>query len=142
MGGSATIRIADSVGTNRPVIVVDGNVNGGGSATIVPNSSGTGAHIISYKSTAPCSPSCATITGTNLKTSQGTTTVDVAGAGNFPGTIFHSYWGKVKIGGSGNMGSAIGQTVDLSGAGTIVFGTSLASGESSWTVRSYQYDFQ
>lgn len=142
IGGAARIRIADSLGTTRPVIVVDGNIDAGGSATLIPNSSGTSAHFISYKSSASCSPSCINVAGTDLKTSQGITTVDVAGAGNFPGTIFHSYWGKVRLGGSGNMGSAIGQTVDLSGAGTIVFGTSLATGDSRWTVRSYQYDFQ
>ncbi len=143
ISGSARIRIADSLGGVRPVIVVDGTINAGGSATLIPNSSGTSAHFISYRSSAPCNPTCAdgAVTGTALKTSQGVTTVDVAGAGNFPGTIFHSYWGTVRLAGSGNMGSAIGQTVDLSGAGTIVFGTSLATGDTSWTVRSYQYDF-
>lgn len=142
IGGSTTIRIADSLGTTRPVIVVDGNINVGGSASLIPNSSGTTAHFISFKSSASCSPACTDVTGTDLKTSQGVRTVNVQGAGNFPGTIFHSYWGTVKLGGSGNMGSAIGQTVDLSGAGTIVFGTALATGDSQWTVRSYQYDFQ
>lgn len=143
IGGAASIKIADSLGSTVPVIVVDGEVNAGGSATIIPNSSGTGAHVISFKSQAGCNPNCldSQVTGTALKQSQDVTTVDVAGAGNFPGTIFHSYWGTVELGGSGNMGSAIGQTVDLSGAGTIVFGTSLATGDTSWTVRSYQYDF-
>lgn len=141
IGGSARIRIADSLGTTRPVIVVDGNITAGGSATLIPNSSGTSAHFISYRSSAPCNPGCTNITGTDLKTSQNLLTVDVAGAGSFPGTIFHAYWSKVKLGGSGNMGSAIGQTIDLSGAGTITFGTALSSGESTWTVRSYQYDF-
>lgn len=142
IGGAARIRIADSLGTTRPVIVVDGKINAAGSASLIPNSSGTSAHFISYKSSAPCSPSCSSITGNDLKTSQGTVTVDVAGAGNFPGTIFHSYWGTVKLAGSGNMGSAIGQTVDLSGAGNIVFGTSLATGDTRWTVRSYRYDYE
>lgn len=142
IGGAARIRIDDSLGTTRPVIAVDGEIKVGGSSTLISNSSGTSAHFISYKSSASCSPNCSTVTGTDLKVSQGKTTVDVHGAGNYPGTIFHSYWGTVKLGGSGNMGSAIGQTVDLSGAGTIVFGTSLATGDSRWTVRSYQYDFQ
>lgn len=142
IGGAARIRIANSLGTTRPVIVVDGTITAGGSASLIPNSSGTSAHLVSFRSSASCSPSCANITGTDLKTSQGQTTVDVAGAGNFPGTIFHSYWGTVRLGGSGNMGSAIGQTVDLSGAGTVVFGTSLATGDSRWTVRSYRYDYE
>lgn len=140
IGGSARIRIADSLGTTRPVIVVDGSINIAGSSSLIPNSSGTAAHFISYKGIGTCNlaMSCS---GTHLKQSQGATTVNVAGAGNYPGTVFHSYWGTVKLGGSGNMGSAIGQTVDLSGAGSVVFGTSLATGDSSWTIRSYQYDY-
>lgn len=142
IGGTARIRIADSLGETRPVIVVDGDITVGGSSTLIPNSEGTSAHFISFKSSATCSPNCSDITGTELKNSQNLLTVNVAGAGNFPGTIFHAYWSKVRLGGSGNMGSAIGQTIDLSGAGTITFGTALASGESIWTVRSYQYDFE
>ncbi len=142
IGGAARIRIADSVGTTRPRVVVDGNITVGGSSTLIPNASGTSAHFISFRSSAPCSPSCTEVTGTHLKNSQNLTTIDVAGAGNFPGTIFHAYWSKVVLAGSGNMGSAIGQTIDLSGAGTITFGTALSSGESTWTVRSYQYDFE
>lgn len=142
IGGSTRIRIADSLGETRPTIVVDGNITVGGSSTLIPNSSGTSAHFISFKSAAACSPSCSDITGTELKTSQNQTTVNVAGAGAYPGTVFHAYWGKVILGGSGNMGSAIGQTIDLSGAGTITFGTALSSGESTWTVRSYQFDYE
>ncbi len=143
IGGAARIKVADSLGATRPVIVVDGNITVGGSATLIPNSSGTSAHFISFKSTAPCSPACAdgSITGTTLKNSQNLLTVDVAGAGNFPGTVFQAYWSKVKLAGSGNLGSAIGHTIDLSGAGAITFGTALSTGESTWTVRSYQYDF-
>ncbi len=141
IGGSARIRIANSLGTTRPVIVVDGTINVAGSSQLIPNSSGTAAHFISFRSSAACTPSCATVTGNDLYNSQNLTTVNVAGAGNYPGTVFQAYWSKVILGGSGNMGSAIGQTIDLSGAGNIVFGTTLSSGTSTWTVRSYQYDF-
>lgn len=141
MGGSATIRVADSLGTTKPVILVDGSITAGGSSKVIPNSSGTGAHFISFEGSGSCNLASA-CSGTDLKTSQGVRTVDVAGAGNFPGTIFHSYWGTVRIGGSGTMGSAIGQTIDMSGAGNVVFGLSLASGEATWTIRSYQYDYE
>ncbi len=141
IGGAARIRIANSLGTTRPVILVDGSITIGGSATLIANSNGTAAHFISYKGSGSCNLAASCV-GTDLKTSQGITTVDVQGAGNFPGTVFHSYWGTVKLGGSGNMGSAIGQTVDLSGAGTVVFGTSLATGDVSWTIRGYQYDYE
>ena len=55
-----------------------------------------------------------------------------------PGAIFQAYWGQVTIAGSGNIGSAVGQTVQLSGSGTVTFGTKIASGVSTWTISSYQ----
>ncbi|MBA2279100.1 hypothetical protein H0V99_01500 [Candidatus Saccharibacteria bacterium] len=141
VGGSARIRIAESLGTTRPVILIDGTMAVTGSATVIPNSSGTSAHFITSKSTASCNPNCTDVTGSDLHSSQSLNTIDVSGAGNFPGTIFQAQWSKVTLGGSGNTGSAIGQTIDLSGAGTVTFGTSLSSGGSTWTVRSYQYDY-
>lgn len=142
ISGAARIRVANSLGNTRPVIMVDGTINVGGSAALLPNSSGTGVYFVSNRSTdSSCNPACTNVTGNALKTSQNTTMINVAGAGNFPGAIFHSPWGKVILGGSGTMGSAIGQTIDLSGAGTITFGTALSSGESTWTVRSYQQVF-
>jgi Tfp pilus assembly protein PilX len=141
IGGAARIKIANSLGTTRPVIMVDGTITVGGSATLIPNSSGTGAHFVSFRSSASCTPNCTNVTGNDLKTSSNLTTVNVSGAGSFPGGIFQAYWGKVVMGGSGTAGSAIGQTVDLSGAGTITFGTSLSSGDATWTIRSYQQEF-
>ena len=138
IGGASTITIDNSVGTTRPVIVVDGTITLGGSARILGNSSGTGAQFISFKSSAPCNPNCTALSGNDLKTSQSLETVNVGGAVNLPGMIFQSYWGKITIGGSGNIGSAIGQTVDMSGAGTVTFGTTLSSGSTTWTVTSYQ----
>ena len=141
IGGSARVTIANGAGTNRPVILADSTVSLGGSGTLVPNSSGTSVHLISWRSTAPCNPNCTTVTGTSLRTSQATTTVDIGGSGNSPGAVFQAYWGRLVLGGSGTTGAGIGQTIDLSGAGTIVFGTTLSSGESVWTIRSYQQDF-
>lgn len=141
IGGAARIRIADSVGTTRPVIVVDGTINAGGSGTLIPNSSGTSAHFISYRGVGSCNLNQAGCSGNDLKNSQNQTNINVGGAGSYPGTIFHAYNSKVVIAGSGNLGSAIGQTIDLDGAGTVTFGTALASGENIWTIRSYQYDY-
>lgn len=138
IGGASTITIDNSVGTTRPVIIVDGTITLGGSARILGNSSGTGAQFISFKTSASCNPNCTSLSGNDLKTSQSLNTVDIGGAVNLPGMIFQSYWGKITIGGSGNLGSAIGQTVDMSGAGTVTFGTTLSSGSTTWTVTSYQ----
>lgn len=138
IGGAATITVDNSVGATRPVIIVDGTITLGGSARILANSSGTGAQFISFKSSASCSPNCTSLSGNDLKTSQALQTVSIGGAVNLPGMIFQSYWGKISIGGSGSLGSAIGQTVDMSGAGTVTFGTTLSSGSTTWTVTSYQ----
>lgn len=141
IGGAAQITVANSAGNDRPVVLVDGTITTGGSAQIIANNSGTGIHFISWESNASCDPNCTAITGNELRATQNLLTVDVGGAVNLPGMIFQAYWGRVRIGGSGNIGSAVGQTVDMSGAGTVTFGTALSSGESTWTVTSYQQVF-
>jgi hypothetical protein len=85
IGGAATIRVADSVGTRRPVVVVDGTINSAGSGQIIANSSGTGIHFISFRSNAPCNPNCTSISGTELRNTQNLQTVNVGGAANLPG---------------------------------------------------------
>lgn len=138
IGGAAKITVDESVGTTRPVVIVDGTITVGGSAQLIANSSGTGIEFISFKSTASCSPDCASLSGTDLAQSSQTQTVSIGGAANVPGMIFDAYWGKIKVAGSGNVGSAVGQTVDMSGAGTVTFGTTLSSGARTWTITSYQ----
>lgn len=139
--GAAKIRVPESVGTTRPIVLVDGVIDVGGSGQIIANSFGTGIHFISTKSNATCASACTTITGTALKNTQGLETISVGGAANLSGMIFQAYWGKVSIRGSGNVGAAVGQTVDLSGAGTVTFGTKLSTGNKIWTVTSYQQIF-
>jgi hypothetical protein len=138
IGGAARITVDNSVGTTRPIVIVDGKITVGGSAQLIANSSGTGVEFISFKSSASCSPNCTSLSGNGLKTSSGTETVNIGGAASLPGMIFDAYWGKITIGGSGSLGSALGQTVDMSGAGTITFGTKLSSGSRTWTISSYQ----
>jgi hypothetical protein len=142
IGGAAKITVDNSVGTTRPVIVVDGKITVGGSGQIIANSSGTGIQFVSFKSNASCASACTTMTGAQLKATQSLETINVGGAVNLPGMIFQAYWGKVTIGGSGNIGSAVGQSVDMSGAGTVTFGTKLSSGARTWTISSYQQKYQ
>jgi Tfp pilus assembly protein PilX len=138
IGGAAQIIVSSSVGTTTPVIIVDGTINAAGSGSVTENSKGTSLEFISFESPASCDDTCTSLSGNNLYTSENTQTVNVGGAGNFPGVIFDAYWGEILLGGSGTMGAAIGQTINLSGAGTITFGTQLASGQPTWTIRSYQ----
>lgn len=141
IGGAAKIRVADSVGTDRPTIIVDGKIDVGGSGDIIANADGTGIHFISFHSEASCGPACTSLSGNDLYNSMNERTVDIGGAVNLPGMIFQAYWGEIRVRGSGSIGSAIGQRVDLNGAGTVTFGTSLSSGDRTWTITSYQQDF-
>lgn len=141
IGGASKIRVADSVGTTRPVVLVDGNIDVGGSASIIANSDGTGIQFISYKAVAACDPNCTSLSGNDLYNSMNNRTVDIGGAVNLPGMVFQSYWGEIRLRGSGSIGAAIGQRVDLNGAGTVTFGTALSSGDRTWTISSYQQTF-
>lgn len=136
IGGAVKIKVAASVGSTRPVVVVDGTISVLGSAGMVANTNGTGIDFVSFKNST--GDPGATPTGTNLYNSQQLQTVGVGGTGNSPGMIFDAYWGEVTITGSGNIGAAAGQTVNLSGAGTVIFGTQLSSGSKTWTITSYQ----
>jgi len=136
IGGAAKIRVADSLGTTRPVIIVDGTITVGGSGSMVANSSGTGIEFISFKNST--GNPAATLSGNDLYTSQSQTTVTVGGAANLAGFIFDAYWGEIVITGSGNIGAAIGQTVNMDGSGTVTFGTGIAAGSRTWTITSYQ----
>lgn len=141
IGGASRITVANSLGSTRPVIMVDGKITVNGSAQLVANASGSGIQFISFKSSASCNPNCTSLSGTDLKTSSGLETVNVGGAASLAGMVFQAYWGKITVTGSGNVGSAIGQTVDMTGAGTVTFGTTLSSGARTWTITSYQQRF-
>lgn len=143
IGGAAKITVANSVGTTRPVVIVDGTITAGGSGSMIANSSGTGIEFISFKSANACTTAapasyCSTITGSNLFNSQSQTTVSVGGAASLAGFVFDSYWGQIVVSGSGNVGAAIGQTINMSGAGTVTFGTEVGAGSETWTISSYQ----
>lgn len=142
ISGGATVKVADSLGGTVPRIVVDGTVNLGGGGRVIANSSGTSAQVISYKSTAACNPACTNVTGTDLYNSRNQQNVLVDGGGSYPGLGVWAYWSKAKISGSGLVGSVVGQTIDMEGAGNITFGTNLSSGTTTWTIRSYQRTFE
>lgn len=137
-GGSSSIRVADSVGEVQPTIIVDGDVDVGGSGQFISNNQGVGAKFISFQSEAACSPDCTELSGNDLYNSQQQVTVDVGSGVNLAGMVFQSYWGTAKLAGGGSIGAIAGQTVDLRGAGTVVFGTVLSSGEKTWRATSYQ----
>ena len=139
INGASQVKIDNSNGTTQPVILVGGTITVDGSASILENSYNTGGDFISIDSNADCGSDCTNgITGTALYNTQTFQTVDVAGEAKVPGSVFDAYWGEVTLGGSGTIGGATGQTINLHGAGSITFGTALDSGTSTWTISSYE----
>ena len=136
IGGAVKIETANSVGSTRPIIVVDGTISVGGSAALTANTSGTGMDFVSFKNATGNAGS--TPTGTNLYNSQTEQNVSIGGAATSPGMVFDAYWSECVLSGSGHIGAAAGQTVNLSGAGTVIFGTTLNSGSETWSISSYQ----
>ena len=138
ISGAASMIVDKSLGRAPRVTMADGVIQRNGSGGIITNTSGTSIKFVSWASNAACGNTCTNITGTELYNTSTYQTIYVGGAVSVPGAIFQAYWGQVTIAGSGNIGSAVGQTVQLSGSGTVTFGTKIASGVSTWTISSYQ----
>lgn len=141
LSGASVITVSNSVGTRRPTIMVDGRITIDGSTVIMSNALGTGVEFVSNASNAACGSNCTSLSGNALKATQSYETIRVGGAVSVPGVVFNARWGRVTINGSGLIGSAVGQSVHLSGAGSITFGTRLSSGVSTWTISSYQIKY-
>lgn len=137
------LKVADSVGTTRPVIMVDGS---GGAAfknstQLISNASSTGFEIISYWSSASCSPDCGDVTGVDLYNSRSTITISLDNSAQGPQSVFYAYWSKVQVKNSGQLGALIGQTIELKNSGTITFGSAASTGSTYWIANGYRRSF-
>lgn len=137
-GGSSSVRVSDIAGLEQPTVIVDGEIDIGGSGQFISNNQGVGGRFISFQSEAGCNPDCVELSGNDLYDSQNQVTVDLGSGVNLAGMVFQSYWGTARLAGGGSVGAIAGQTVDLRGSGTVVFGTVLSSGEKTWRATSYQ----
>lgn len=135
---SSRMIVADSLGNNRPVIMVDGNSGASfsNSSILQSNSNDTGFMVITYKSDASCSPDCTDVTGPDLYNSQNDSTITLTNSASGPNTIFYARWTKVNISNSGQLGALVGETVKISNSGTITFGASTGTGSSFWVIDS------
>lgn len=111
------------------------------SATLTPNSSGTGFEVITFYSKGSCSPDCSSLTGTDLYNSKGVTTITLNNSSSAPNTLFYAYWTEVTVGNIGQIGALIGQTINLNNNGTITFTTSTGVGTTSWVVDGYRRSY-
>lgn len=123
---NATIRVAESAGKVRPIIVVNGRIDMGGK--VYPNSYGTTPYFISFfsaDSTCSNSSTCTTITPAKLKETLDNYTGQPIFFGNAPvslinltatGSSFYSYYGEVYLDFFTKVGAVGGQRVKLNNA--------------------------
>lgn len=142
LSNSSSLKV-DNLLTTAPDVMVDGSggVKFSNSSAIVANPLGKGFNFIAYYSTAACSPDCADVTGSDLYNSRNIVTVQLGNSALGAGSSFYARWSRVNITNSGTVGSVIGQSVHLANSGNIVFGTSLSSGVSVWSIKTYQQIF-
>ena len=106
MANSGQIIVSNSLGTNRPNIMIDGQSNSlRNGSSIVSNSSNTGAQLINYWSAASCSPNCPDVTGTDLYNSRNTTTLELNNTGGAANSVFYAKWSRVLISNTGAIGA-------------------------------------
>lgn len=140
VSNSAQLIVSNTMGSTQPVIMVDGSTGAtfNNSAQLVSNSSNTGFEIITFYSTASCSPDCSSVAGTDLANSRSIGTINLNQSTNAPNSIFYSYWSQVNVGNSGQIGALIGQTVNLNNNSAITFGTSVSTGSVTWVINGYR----
>ncbi len=146
MRNQGKVIVADSLGSTRPEIMID-DMNGlkmNQSSEFVRNSSGTNVEIITYWSSAACSPSCANVSGVDLANSQDIPTIDIVNSGGAYEAIFYSKWSKVIIRNSVNVGALVGQIVELEQSATIAFSSDLPgfTPRSTWIKKGYLRVYQ
>lgn len=139
---SGNIKPADSLGTTRADLMVDGPIVSFKNASgVINNASSTGVQLIAYYSTAGCSPDCSDVTGTDLVTSRAFQTIELDNTGSGAGTVFYAKWTKVTVSNSGQIGALVGQTIHLKNTATITFGTSAGFSTSFWIFNGYRKTF-
>lgn len=142
MTNTASVAVADSLGTTLPTIMIDGDdgISFRNSTKITANSQDTGARVITYYSTAGCSPDCADVTGTDLFNSREYTTIYMDQSFSAPESLLYARWSQLLIDNSGDIGALLGQTVKLRNSTTVTFGTSVIGGGGPVTTKTWIAD--
>jgi hypothetical protein len=143
---NADFVVQAGVGSTLPDIVVDGP-NGfiiGNKGAITPNSLGTSVEILTFWSSASCSPDCSSLSGTDLYNSQKATTINLSNTGSAPGAILYAYWSEVQLSNNGSLGAVSGQTVSLGNNAVITFGSAVPGSNNqitTWVKRGYMRQY-
>ena len=136
--------ISDALGTNRPVMMVDGEdgfvLDNNGEIT--PNTSGTGLEVRTFWShdSSGCSPNCVDLTGVGLANSQNIPTIDLDNNGGAEGSVFIAEWTRAKVSNNGALGAIAGQSIELGNNAVINFTSSIPGSDNltkTWVKRGY-----
>ncbi len=140
LSNNSQLIVADSLGSTRPNIMIDGSSGAtfSNNSSLTPNASGTGFEVYTFWSAAGCSPDCSTVTGTSLANSRSVATITLENNATASSTILYAYWSEVSMSNNGQIGALLGQTVALSNNGTITFGSSVGTGNTTWVVQGYR----
>ena len=144
LSNSSQLIVDNALGTTQPVIMVDGPAGAvlTQSAALSSNSSSTGFELITFWSSASCSPDCLNVTGSDLYNSRGATTISLTKSSQGPQSIFYARWTQVSVNNAGQLGALLGQTVRMSNTATITFGTTAGSlGITFWVANGYRQSF-
>jgi hypothetical protein len=146
-GNNSRLVISNAVGADTPVIMIDGSsgFTFGNNGRIIPNSSGTGAQIITFWSADSCSPDCADVTGSALANSQTVQTINLSNNGNAQNSVFYARWTQVSVSNNGGLGAVAGQTVRLGNNAVISFTASVPGSDNlitTWVKRGYMRVYQ
>lgn len=141
-GKNSKIVVVDSLGTTRPVMMIDGSggFTFGNNGKIVPNSSGTGVEMRTFWSQGSCSPNCTTLTGTDLANSQNVSTINLVNNGSANNSIFIAQWSRVNVSNNGGLGAVSGQSVSLGANAVINFTSSVPGSDNrvtTWVKHGY-----
>lgn len=147
MSNQSKLIVANSLGTTKPVIMIDGKNISPWQSEFTSNSSGTGFRVIAYWSTRPCSYSTnvatlCNVTGADLYNSSSEQTIALGQTAG-PNSEFFAPYTKIDLNNTGNIGAVAGQTIKMSNSSTITFGTTVAGGGNieGWVVTSYKRTF-
>jgi len=137
---SVLMKVADSLGSTRPVIMVDGptGVNFANNTDVVSNTSGTGVEFITFYSKASCSPDCTSVTGTDLANSRVVSTISLNNAFLAPNVVLYAYWSQIQVYNAGSIGALIGQTISMSNNSSVTFGGNSGVGQTVWVIKGYR----
>ena len=130
--GASIMRLASSYGATSGAVIVDGNINIGGSSPVTGSGTAGSYIVLVSNSNCPFDSACA-----------GVNAVDVSGAAG--AIVLIGQNGAVNISGSGSAHDVAGYQVTLSGATNITYDSGLASigfgssgGGSGWSVVSWK----